>query len=150
MQRYIADSNSALLGLQPEDWLEMASPVNIPGTSTEYPNWRRKLSVTLEQMFADEQVNKLIKDLDKRRKAAQEEIAAISPRVCAAKMSDKKAGRIMRTGLFMRTYTTIPSSRQPTRPQTEIMVSSTDQDLMVSPMVRLKYSLNSQKPGSFT
>jgi 4-alpha-glucanotransferase len=25
MQRYIADSNSALLGLQPEDWLEMAS-----------------------------------------------------------------------------------------------------------------------------
>ena len=69
MQRYIADSNSALLGLQPEDWLEMASPVNIPGTSTEYPNWRRKLSVTLEQMFADAQVNKLIKDLDKRRKA---------------------------------------------------------------------------------
>lgn len=46
MQRYIADSNSALLGLQPEDWLEMATPVNIPGTSTEYPNWRRKLSVT--------------------------------------------------------------------------------------------------------
>ncbi len=34
MQRYIADSNSALLGLQPEDWLEMATPVNIPGTST--------------------------------------------------------------------------------------------------------------------
>lgn len=69
MQRYIADSNSALLGLQPEDWLEMATPVNIPGTSSEYPNWRRKLSTTLEQMFADERVNKLIKDLDKRRKA---------------------------------------------------------------------------------
>ncbi len=30
MQRYIADSNSALLGLQPEDRLEMATPVNIP------------------------------------------------------------------------------------------------------------------------
>ena len=70
MQRYIADSNSALLGLQPEDWLQMSAPVNIPGTSTEYPNWRRKLSTTLEAMFADEGVNKLIKDLDKRRKAA--------------------------------------------------------------------------------
>ena len=70
MQRYIADSNSALLGLQPEDWLDMAEPVNIPGTSSEYKNWRRKLSVTLEAMFADERVNKLIKDLDKRRKAA--------------------------------------------------------------------------------
>jgi 4-alpha-glucanotransferase len=70
MQRYIADSNSALLGLQPEDWLNMVEPVNIPGTSDQYKNWRRKLSTSLEQMFADEHVNKLIKDLDRRRKAA--------------------------------------------------------------------------------
>lgn len=68
LQRYVADSASALLGLQPEDWLDMATPVNIPGTSDEYPNWRRKLSATLEQMFADQQVNRLLKDLDKRRK----------------------------------------------------------------------------------
>lgn len=69
MQRYIADSHSALLGLQPEDWLDMAEPVNIPGTSYQYKNWRRKLSASLEAMFADERVNKLIKDLDKRRRA---------------------------------------------------------------------------------
>jgi 4-alpha-glucanotransferase len=69
MQRYIADSSSALLGLQPEDWLDMAGPVNIPGTSYQYKNWRRKLSTSLEAMFADAGVNKLIKDLDKRRKA---------------------------------------------------------------------------------
>ncbi len=70
LQRYIADSNSGLLGLQPEDWLDMADPVNVPGTSDQYKNWRRKLSASLEAMFADEGVNKLIKDLDKRRKAA--------------------------------------------------------------------------------
>ncbi|MDA8478390.1 4-alpha-glucanotransferase [Citrobacter sp. Awk 4] len=70
LQRYIADSNSALLGLQPEDWLDMAEPVNIPGTSEQYKNWRRKLTIPLEKMFADDEVNKLIKDLDKRRKAA--------------------------------------------------------------------------------
>lgn len=70
LQRYIADSNSALLGLQPEDWLDMASPVNVPGTSDQYQNWRRKLAVSLEEMFADETVNRLIKDLDRRRKAA--------------------------------------------------------------------------------
>lgn len=69
LQRYIADSNSALLGLQPEDWIDMAEPVNIPGTSYQYKNWRRKLSITLEKMFADDGVNRLIKDLDKRRKA---------------------------------------------------------------------------------
>ncbi|MGY5955057.1 4-alpha-glucanotransferase [Kosakonia sp. BK9b] len=70
MQRYIADSNSALLGLQPEDWLDMPGPVNVPGTSYQYKNWRRKLAVSLEKMFADEKVNRLIKDLDRRRKAA--------------------------------------------------------------------------------
>jgi len=69
LQRFIADSNSALLGLQPEDWLDMADPVNVPGTTDQYPNWRRKLSVTLEAMFADDRVNRLIKDIDKRRKA---------------------------------------------------------------------------------
>ena len=69
MQRYIADSGSALLGLQPEDWLDMAGPVNVPGTSTQYKNWRRKLTVTLEAMFAEPRVNRLIKDLDKRRRA---------------------------------------------------------------------------------
>ena len=70
MQRYIAESASALLGLQPEDWLEMEKPVNVPGTVDQYPNWRRKLSRTLEEMFNDEQINRLIKDLDKRRRAS--------------------------------------------------------------------------------
>lgn len=68
LQRYVADSASALLGLQPEDWLDMATPVNIPGTSSEYPNWRRKLSHTLEAMFADPEVNALIRDVDRRRR----------------------------------------------------------------------------------
>ncbi|MEI2266721.1 4-alpha-glucanotransferase [Erwinia sp. CGal63] len=68
LQRYVADSASALLGLQPEDWLDMATPVNVPGTSSEYPNWRRKLSLTLEEMFADAEVNELIRDVDRRRR----------------------------------------------------------------------------------
>lgn len=69
LQYYIAESASALLGLQPEDWLDMAAPVNIPGTTDQYPNWRRKLTVTLEEMFADKQINLLLKDVNKRRKS---------------------------------------------------------------------------------
>ncbi|MBK5013113.1 4-alpha-glucanotransferase [Pantoea sp. S62] len=68
MQRYLADSHSALLGLQPEDWLDMAAPVNIPGTSDEYPNWRRKLSVTVEALFSDAETDMLLRDLTARRK----------------------------------------------------------------------------------
>ncbi|MGV8926974.1 MAG: 4-alpha-glucanotransferase [Ewingella sp.] len=69
LQRYLADSASALLGLQPEDWLDMVTPVNVPGTNTEYPNWQRKLTQTLEDMFADPHINSLLRDLDRRRKA---------------------------------------------------------------------------------
>ncbi|WP_409076075.1 4-alpha-glucanotransferase (plasmid) [Pantoea sp. C3] len=68
MQRYLADSNSALLGLQPEDWLDMAAPVNVPGTCNEYPNWRRKLSASLEQIFSDPEITTLLRDLDGRRR----------------------------------------------------------------------------------
>lgn len=73
LQRYVADSASALLGLQPEDWLDMEKPVNIPGTSDQYPNWRRKLTHTLEEMFNDPNVNLLIRDLDKRRRKVSAE-----------------------------------------------------------------------------
>ncbi|HBV40297.1 MAG TPA: 4-alpha-glucanotransferase [Erwinia sp.] len=68
MHRFIADSDSALLGLQPEDLLDMDKPVNVPGTVDQYPNWRRKLSKTVADMFADKQVNALLKDVDRRRR----------------------------------------------------------------------------------
>jgi len=58
------------LGLQPEDWLDMAAPVNVPGTSDQYKNWRRKLTTSLEAMFSDETINRLLRDLDKHRRAA--------------------------------------------------------------------------------
>ncbi|WJY14751.1 4-alpha-glucanotransferase [Pectobacteriaceae bacterium CE90] len=68
VQRYLADSNSALLGLQIEDWLDMATPVNVPGTGRgEYPNWRRKLSRTLDSVFDDRYLERLIRDIDLRR-----------------------------------------------------------------------------------
>ena len=71
MHRFIADSGSALLGLQPEDLLDMDKPVNVPGTTDQYPNWRRRLSVTLEAMFGDARVNALLRDVHRRRKAGK-------------------------------------------------------------------------------
>ncbi|TCL05955.1 4-alpha-glucanotransferase [Sodalis ligni] len=67
MHLFLADSASALLGLQPEDWLDMAEPVNVPGTSDEYPNWRRKLSRSLDEIFADSSVNRLLREINRRR-----------------------------------------------------------------------------------
>ncbi|WP_127960107.1 4-alpha-glucanotransferase [Serratia microhaemolytica] len=64
---YLADSQAALLGLQPEDWIGMVIPVNIPGTDYQYPNWRRKLSMTLEALFNHWQVNQLLQAVALRR-----------------------------------------------------------------------------------
>jgi 4-alpha-glucanotransferase len=48
MHVYLARSSAALAAVQIEDLLAMADPVNVPGTSSEYPNWQRKLSADLE------------------------------------------------------------------------------------------------------
>lgn len=65
---YLATTQSALLGLQPEEWLDMATPVNVPGTVDAWPNWRRKLSATLEEMFSDPAVDALLAAVDSGRK----------------------------------------------------------------------------------
>jgi 4-alpha-glucanotransferase len=52
IQIYLARSNAAVMVVQPEDWLGMESPVNVPGTSSEYPNWARKLDGDWEDMLA--------------------------------------------------------------------------------------------------
>ena len=70
MQIHMAKGSSALLSLQIEDWLQMDMPVNIPGTSEEYPNWRRKLSADLEDIFAKPEINQLTHELTKARQNA--------------------------------------------------------------------------------
>ena len=70
LQLHLAAGASSLLSVQLEDWLEMDLPVNIPGTVNEYPNWRRKLSVNLDQLFSRDDVNHIAKRLTEVRKAA--------------------------------------------------------------------------------
>ncbi|NDL64448.1 4-alpha-glucanotransferase [Acerihabitans arboris] len=70
LHRYVARSSSALLGLQPEDWLDMALPVNVPGTTDQYPNWRRKVTREVAEMFDDPAVMRLLKEVDRLRKSA--------------------------------------------------------------------------------
>jgi 4-alpha-glucanotransferase len=70
LQVHMASGSSALLSLQLEDWLEMDKPVNIPGTFNEYPNWRRKLSQNLQDIFDDRSLNHLAANLTEARQQA--------------------------------------------------------------------------------
>lgn len=67
LQTYVAGCSSQLFGFQVEDWLNMLMPVNIPGTTEDYPNWRRKLSHTVAEIFDNPQVIKLLQAVHQRR-----------------------------------------------------------------------------------
>ena len=47
---YLARTSSALAMAQIDDLTDEADPVNVPTTSDEHPNWRRRLSLTLEEL----------------------------------------------------------------------------------------------------
>jgi len=53
LQQFLARTPSALLAVQPEDAFGVLEQANLPGTTTEHPNWRRKLPVALEEVAAD-------------------------------------------------------------------------------------------------
>jgi 4-alpha-glucanotransferase len=50
---FLAMSASAITMLQLDDITREAEPVNVPATSEEHPNWRRRLSKSLEEIAAD-------------------------------------------------------------------------------------------------
>ena len=47
---FLARTDSALALVQLDDITDELSPVNVPTTSNEHPNWRRRLSLSLEQL----------------------------------------------------------------------------------------------------
>lgn len=72
LQLHLAAGSSALLSLQLEDWLEMDRPVNVPGTFNEYPNWRRKLSVSIDDMVNDTRFDEFALRLNQARRQGSE------------------------------------------------------------------------------
>ena len=64
-----ARSASKLLSLQLDDLAGMDMPVNIPGTSSEYSNWQRKVPMLLEQVFANPAAIEMLQALHRERHA---------------------------------------------------------------------------------
>lgn len=57
--RYLAASPSAIVMAQLDDILGEREPANVPGTASEYPNWRRKLGTDIESLAGDPRVARL-------------------------------------------------------------------------------------------
>ncbi|MEO8310084.1 MAG: malto-oligosyltrehalose synthase [Caldimonas sp.] len=67
IQRTLATAPSAVMMVQLEDALGMAEQANLPGTTDEHPNWRRKLAADLDAMAADPRIDRLAAALAKAR-----------------------------------------------------------------------------------
>jgi 4-alpha-glucanotransferase len=65
--RYLAATPCAIVMAQLDDLLEERAPVNVPGTSTEYPNWRRKLTTSVEALASDPRLERLCTALNELR-----------------------------------------------------------------------------------
>ncbi len=66
--KWAAQSQSILFALQLEDLLLMTKPVNVPGTFREYPNWKRKLTHNLDDIFDRPEVNHLLTTISTKRR----------------------------------------------------------------------------------
>jgi len=67
LHRFLARSGAALAALQLEDLLGMSAPVNVPGTNEEYPNWRRKMSADVENIFARAELAGWLEEIGRER-----------------------------------------------------------------------------------
>jgi 4-alpha-glucanotransferase len=64
---FLASSTSAITMVQIDDITQETTPVNVPATSTEHPNWRRRLSMSLEEMEDDPRFHALTRVLNETR-----------------------------------------------------------------------------------
>ena len=71
MQIHMCRGSCALYSSQIEDWIGVEKPVNVPGTFREYPNWRRKLTANLDEIFSDPKVLELTAKMTQARDHAK-------------------------------------------------------------------------------
>jgi len=64
---YLARSRAALMEVRLEEIFGVVEQQNLPGTTTQYPNWRRKFSLTLEEMRRNPAAARLAERLRKYR-----------------------------------------------------------------------------------
>jgi 4-alpha-glucanotransferase len=67
IQRYLARSRAQLLLVQIEDVTGETEQANLPGTTDGHPNWRRRLSRTLEQIAEGEELRRLAALIEEER-----------------------------------------------------------------------------------
>ena len=75
----VARTHSMLAVVQLDDLVGETEPVNIPGTDREYPNWRRKLALSIEDIFSDERWSRIAAIMREAGRSRTVRAAAVLP-----------------------------------------------------------------------
>jgi len=70
IHRYLARSTAQVMTVQMEDVFGQLQQVNLPGTTGQHPNWRRKLELNLEHWAEDPRVRRFVETLREERGSA--------------------------------------------------------------------------------
>ncbi len=62
-----AKINSQVFAIQLDDLALIDLPVNVPGTSSEYDNWQRKLTVDLDTLFSNSAITRILSSIHDMR-----------------------------------------------------------------------------------
>ncbi|WP_419533433.1 4-alpha-glucanotransferase [Endozoicomonas sp.] len=68
---YLVRSNALITVIQLEDCMMLDTPVNVPGTCEEYPNWRRRLTSDVAALVQQEGMEQFLKNVNIIRGAEQ-------------------------------------------------------------------------------
>ncbi len=53
---FLTSTPSKLMVLNQEDLLKQVEQQNLPGSTAEYPNWRRKMKCTVEELWTSREI----------------------------------------------------------------------------------------------
>jgi 4-alpha-glucanotransferase len=67
LHAFLGGSGSKVVLAQLDDLAGEHVPVNVPGTTTEHPNWRRRLSRSVQDIFASDQAERAIDAVSRGR-----------------------------------------------------------------------------------
>ncbi|HEX5162486.1 MAG TPA: 4-alpha-glucanotransferase [Steroidobacteraceae bacterium] len=65
---FLGQTRSALVTVQLEDMIGMLEPVNVPGTSSEYSNWTRRMTASAAEIFVRDDVRSLAAAMGEARR----------------------------------------------------------------------------------
>ena len=66
---FVARTPSRVMLIQADDLAGETEPLNVPGTDTERPNWRRRLSVTVDDLTKGPLAKSIIKAVKTERQS---------------------------------------------------------------------------------